>query len=169
MRLSARLSLLLLCHSLIGCGPSPALLSDCAAQCSPSGPETRVCIDSELPETVQQGVRMWAGVLCDRTFAMQIIDGTGNIPAVCDYTILLALSTWPWVQAAPPDTAAFAEPSERTAWIVLDVCPPELVRAATAHELGALLGATDDLGPGVMVGTLTDTCIAQHSVDEIQR
>jgi hypothetical protein len=152
--------------ALAGC-PSPGPLADCAPQCQPSGPTQMVCIDSELPEGARQGVRMWASVLCDRRFAMQVIDGAAPIPADCEYTILLALSTWPWVAQAPPGTAAFAEPSEHTAWIVLDVCPPELVRAATAHELGALLGATDDLGPGVMQGTLTDTCIAQHSVDEV--
>jgi hypothetical protein len=150
--------------------PSPGPLADCAPtrSCSDVAPEV-ICIDSELPqEPVLQGVRMWASVLCDqRRFVVQVIDGAQPVPADCHYTVLLALSTWPWVQAAPPGTMAFAEVDRGVAWIVTDVCPPALLRAATAHELGALLGATDDLGPGVMQGTLTDTCIAQHSVDEV--
>lgn len=164
-----RLPLLALCTTLLCCGPVQDPLSECAPTCHPIGPDTRVCVDSELPETARQGVRMWASVLCDRSWSMQVIDGTAPIPAECEYTILLALSSWPWVSAAPPGTAAFAEVSERTAWIVVDVCPPELIRAATAHELGALLGATDDLGPGVMSGSLTDTCIAKHSVEEVMQ
>lgn len=138
----------------------------CAQPCTPQGDIIMVCLDSELPDTAREGVRAWARVLCDRRFAMQIVDGT-NPPADCQYTILLALSSWSWVQAAPPGTAAFSDPSRGIAWIITDVCPAALVTAATAHELGAMLGATDDLGPGVMGEPLTDTCIAQHSVDEV--
>lgn len=162
-----KLPLLALCTTLLCCGPAQDPLADCAPTCQHSGPDTRVCIDSELPETARQGVRMWASVLCDRSFSMQIIDGAAPIPAECDYTILLALSTWPWVSQAPPGTAAFAEPGERTAWIVLDVCPPELVRAATAHELGHLLGIAQD-ADGIMSDPVpAGQCITTANVQEI--
>jgi hypothetical protein len=161
-----RIPNLLLIAAVISCDPTNDPLTDCAKQCDPSGPQSMACVDSDLPDTARQGVRMWASVLCDRTFAIQVIDGLAPIPADCDYAILVAMSYWDWVQT---DAVAFAEPSRGIAWIVLDRCPQELVRAATAHELGALLGATDDLGPGVMSGNLTDACIATRSVDEVTR
>lgn len=157
--------LALLC--LAACSDTPT--DYCAPTCAHTGPDVRVCVDTALPAAASEGVRMWARVLCDRSISMQAIDGAQPIPTECDYTILLALSTWPWVQAAPPGTVAFAEVSEHTAWIIADVCPAELVQYAAAHELGALLGATDDLGPGVMAGQLSADCIAQHSVDEVTR
>ena len=139
----------------------------CAPACVHGGSETRVCVDSELPAAASEGVDMWSRVLCDRSLSVMAIDGTAPIPAECDVTILLALSTWPWVAQAPPGTTAFAEVDRATAWIITDVCPAALVPYAVAHELGALLGATDDLGPGVMQGQLRADCIAQHSVDEV--
>ena len=156
---------LLLSTLLLSCS-TPDPLDYCAPPCTPQGDIAMVCLDSALPDTAREGVRRWARVLCDRRFAMQIIDGEA-IPVDCQYTILMALSEWPWVQAAPPGTAAFSDPSRGIAWIITDVCPAALVTAATAHELGALLGATDDLGPGVMGEPLVDTCIGQHSVDEV--
>jgi len=154
---------------LLLCAACPSDPDPCAQPCTPQGDIAMVCLDSELPDTAREGVRRWARVLCDRRFAMQIIDGAAPIPADCRYTILIALSTWPWVQAAPPGTAAFSDPSRGIAWIITDVCPAALVTAATAHELGALLGATDDLGPGVMGEPLTDTCIGAHSVEEVTK
>lgn len=158
-------ALALLC--LAACSDTPA--DYCAPACAHTGPDVRVCVDTALPPAASEGVRMWARVLCDRSLSMQAIDGAAAIPPECDYTLLLALSTWPWVQAAPVGTMAFAEPSEHTAWIIADRCPASLVQYAAAHEIGALLGATDDLGPGVMAGQLQAACIATHSVDEVTR
>lgn len=164
-----RRALLPLACTLLCCAPAdPHAYCATQPQCIEREPEY-VCLDSALPAEAVQAVRMWAGVLCDvQRFAILPIDGGVPIPAQCRYTVLAVLSSYPWVQQRPEHSVAFADPARGLAWIVVDVVPPGLLRAAVAHELGALLGATDDLGPGVMGSPLRDDCIAQHSVDEVK-
>ncbi len=149
-----------------------ALLASCAASHDPCA-ATRpcvdaapafVCVDTQIPPAAYQGIRDWAAVLCDRVrFAILPFDGATPAPAQCRYTVLAALSTYPWVQT---DAAGFAEPDRGVAWIVLDRVPPEMLRAVMAHELGHLLGIAAD-GDGIMRDPLVDACITTDNVRSV--
>jgi hypothetical protein len=95
---------------------------------------------------------------------MRLHDGAAEIPADCAYTILAALSTYPWVQT---DAAGFAEVDRGIAWIVVDRVPAALLKAVVAHEFGHLLGIRQD-GSGIMADPLTDSCITKENVAQVQ-
>jgi hypothetical protein len=135
-----------------------------AVECSATAIEY-VCLDTELPVSARQGIRDWQTVLCDRhRFQMRLTDGAAPIPADCRYTILAALSTYPWVQT---DAEGFAEVDRGVAWIVIDRVPDSLMRAVMAHEFGHLLGARAD-GTGIMADPLQDVCITRDNVAQVR-
>lgn len=160
-----KLPLLAICSALLCCSPAPA--SDCAPQCVHSGPDYRVCVDSELPADVANGVRMWASVLCDRSFSLQRIDGAADVPAECRATLLFAASEWDWIGAAGVNTLAFADPDRGLAWIIVDRVPAGLMRTVAAHELGHLLGIAQD-STGIMHDPAgPEQCITARNVEEV--
>jgi hypothetical protein len=135
-----------------------------AVKCSATAIEY-VCLDTELPVSARQGIRDWQTVLCDRhRFQMRLVDGAAPIPELCRYTILAALSTYPWVQT---DAEGFAEVDRGVAWIVIDRVPDSLMRAVMAHEFGHLLGARVD-GSGIMADPLQDVCITRENVEAVR-
>ncbi len=124
-----------------------------------------VCLDTALPKASYQGIRDWAAVLCDRRrFAMLPFDGATPAPEQCRYTILAALSTYPWVQT---DAAGFADVDRGIAWIVVDRVPDPLWRAVMAHEFGHLLGIPQD-GSGIMADPLRDVCVTPENVAQVK-
>ncbi len=134
-----------------------------AVECSATAIEY-VCLDTALPVSARQGIRDWQTVLCDKhRFQMYLVDGAAPIPDLCRYTILAALSTYPWVQT---DAAGFADIDRGIAWIVTDRIPDGMWAAVTRHEFGHLLGIRAD-GTGVMAEPLTDSCITKENVNAI--
>jgi len=154
MRLLYLLPLLLCCSSPDDGPCAPAV------ECSATAIEY-VCLDTALPAAASQGVRDWRTALCDKhRLQMRLHDGASEIPADCRYTVLAALSTYPWVQTP---AAGFADVDRGIAWIVVDRVPDGLWRAIMAHEMGHLLGIRQD-GAGIMADPLQDVCITRENV-----